>query len=359
MGRVHATVNTVRRPILAGLLLVAVAGCSPPPSATPAQTPTIVPSVPPATTATPLPTETNPPEPSISPEVTLADLDASFAYAVCGDGQCDVHVIDTNGVDRNVTNTPEVGAEEHQPVFSPDGRRVTFRCPHVVGQDLPENGNDDICVANVDGSHRRDLTNNEVADYSSGWSPDGRWIAFASRRGTGPDLANDIWVMAPDGSHVRRVTETIGIDEYPVWAPNGLRIAYSCTAGRIHSSGVGDFEACVVTADGSDRRRITDTPGICHPLDWSPDSLTLVVGCDPDGNGPLFDDLYLVGSGGGRLTRLTWTGGFGAKFTPDGEAVAYKDLDGALWRLALDRSVRSPMALPHVEADWDMQFEAR
>ena len=355
-GRVHGTVRTLARSIVACLLALALAGCSPAPSATPAETPNATPTEGPAAPTTPLPTETNPPEPSIGPELTLHDLDASFAYAVCQALQCDVHVIDTNGVDTNVTNTPEVGAEEHQPVFSPDGRRVTFRCPHVVGQDLFENANDDICVANVDGSHRRDLTNNQVADYSSGWSPEGKWIAFASSRGTGPDLANDIYVMAPDGSHIRRVTESVGIDEYPVWAPNGLRIAYSCTAGGMHPTGVGDFEACVVTADGSDRRRITNTPGICHPLDWSPDSSTLVIGCDPDGNGPLFDDLYLVGAGGGAMTRLTWTVGFGAKFTPDGESVIYKDLQGALWRLALDRSVRSPIQVPHVEADWDIHF---
>ena len=298
----------------------------------------------------------NPPEPSTGPELTLRDLDASFTYAVCEDGQCDVHLVGTDGVDRNITNTPEQGAEEHQPVFSPDGRRVTFRCPHVVGQDLPENGNDEICVADVDGTHRRDLTNNKVADYSSGWSPDGKWIAFASRRGTGPDLANDVYVMAPDGTKVRRVTEAIGIDEYPVWAPNGLHIAYACTQGGMHPSGVGDFEACVVTADGSNQQRITDTPGICHPLNWSADSSTLVVGCDPDGNGARFDDLYLVGSGGGRMTRLTWSGGFGAKFTPDGEAVIYKDPDGMFWRLALDRSVRSPIELRHADGDWDIHF---
>jgi Tol biopolymer transport system component len=315
---------------------------------------------PPATT--PPPTEPPPTEPPLGPSLTLRDLHATFAYAVCEAGQCDVHVVDANGVDRNVTRTPETGTEEHQPVFSPDGRRVTFRCTHQPGAEIPNNSNDDICIADVDGRHRRNLTDNELSDYSSWWSPDGRWIAFASGRGEGPDNPNDIYVMAPDGTQIRRITATVGIDEYPVWSPDGTRIAYSCSANRIHPTGVGDFEACVIDADGTDRARITDTPGICHPLAWSPDSTPLAVGCDPDGNGSLLDDVYLlpVAAGGtaaaGELRRLTWEGGFGARFTPDGDALIYKDRDGRLNRLALDRSSRSPIEAPHFEADWDIHF---
>ena len=89
--------------------------------------------------------------------MTFADLHATLAYAVCADQQCDVHVVDPSGIDRNVTNTPGAGTEEHQPDLSPDGSRIAFRCPHDRAQaENPDN--DDICRINVDGSGRKNLT---------------------------------------------------------------------------------------------------------------------------------------------------------------------------------------------------------
>lgn len=355
--------RSVRHPAALVFLLAAIVlACAPTPSssASPGTASTTTTAPGPTTAVTePPPTAPPPTDPPLGPALTLQDLHATFTYAVCDDGQCDVHVVEAPGVDRNITKTPEQGSEEHQPVFSPDGRRVTFRCTHEPGADFPNNGNDDLCIADVDGRRRHNLTDNEVSDYSSWWSPDGQWIAFASARGQVADNPNDVYVMTPDGSHVRRITATVGIDEYPVWSPDGTRIAYSCSANRIHPSGVGDFEACVINVDGTNRQRITDTPGICHPLAWSADSTTLAVGCDPDGNGPLFDDLHLLPAAGGELERLTWEGGFGARFTPDGEALIYKGQGGHLYRLAIDGSSRSPIGTPPFEADWDIHFLGR
>jgi Tol biopolymer transport system component len=284
--------------------------------------------------------------------ITLADLHATLVYAVCANQQCDVHVVDSTGRDRNVTNTPGAGTEEHQPDLSPDGSRIAFRCPHDPAE-VENSDNDDICRINVDGSGRKNLTDNEVADYSTSWSADGRRIAFASGRGSTPGNPNDIYVMNADGSHVVRVTSSVGIDEYPVWSPDGSVIAFSCTDGGMHESGVGDFEVCLVRPDGSNRRRITDTPGICDPTGWSPDGRSLLYTCDPDGNGDAAHDVYVVTDD--VSTRLTTTGGYGAKFTPDGRAVIYKDRDGFLWHLT-PGGARARIDVPPFDGDWDLAF---
>src|SRR5207244_2996256 len=55
------------------------------------------------------------------------------------------------------------------------------------------------------------------------WSPDGRWVAFASRR----DGPSHIYIMRADGTHVRQVTQGKADDDGPAWAPDQRRIAFS------------------------------------------------------------------------------------------------------------------------------------
>ncbi|TME08483.1 MAG: hypothetical protein E6I65_12675, partial [Chloroflexi bacterium] len=177
--RIWALTRGPRGVALAAIVMASSgAGCGPSPSF-PTAPPSTAPSAGQPTTepATPSAIPSATPSATDGPPVSLANLGATLAYAICSDGQCDVHYIDQAGVDHNVTNTPEVGTEEHQPVFSPDGTRVVFRCPHDPGR-VSDQNNDDLCIADVDGSNRRILTDNSVADYSSSWSPDGRWIAF-------------------------------------------------------------------------------------------------------------------------------------------------------------------------------------
>ena len=111
----------------------------------------------------------------------------------------------------------------------------------------------------------RNLTANWVSDYSSRWSPDGRWIAFASTRND-EGTYNDVFVMRPDGSAVRQVTASAGVDQYPSWSLDGETIAYHCESGgrADGASAETPFGICVVGADGKPApRAITSRPGRC------------------------------------------------------------------------------------------------
>jgi Tol biopolymer transport system component len=110
----------------------------------------------------------------------------------------------------------------------------------------------------ADGSDRRSLaTESEMPE----WSPDGRWIAFASTRdhaarrpvGDGETgWIDQLYVMRADGSHQQRLLRTTTDDSNPSWAPGGAVIAYQTTGTRTDAWSYVDL----VNADGSCRRTL-------------------------------------------------------------------------------------------------------
>ena len=74
------------------------------------------------------------------------------------------------------------------------------------------------------------ITSGKTDDRSPSWSPDGKHIAFLSKRGhADPDRTSneDLWaVEARDGAQPRQITRTAeGEAGRPAWSPDGGRLA--------------------------------------------------------------------------------------------------------------------------------------
>jgi dipeptidyl aminopeptidase/acylaminoacyl peptidase len=108
------------------------------------------------------------------------------------------------------------------PVVSPDGKLAAFSVsvPNVE----KNNSNSDLWLVPVDGSRApRRLTWNDGADGSPAFSPDGRRIAFVSKRGDGPA---QLYALSLDGGEAERLTELpIGVED-PKWFPDGKSLAF-------------------------------------------------------------------------------------------------------------------------------------
>ena len=175
----------------------------------------------------------------------------AFVCTFC-DGKYQIYVMNADGGGQiNLTNNT---ANDQYPAWSPDGKRIAFSStltlnpynPQIyvmnadgsnrvrltndpLGADFPAWSSDgskiaftstptgigNIFVMNADGGNPTQLTKNLWA-ISSSWSPDGKWITFASKLMTGKSA---IYVMQSDGSNPTQITQGLANEEGPTWQP--------------------------------------------------------------------------------------------------------------------------------------------
>jgi hypothetical protein len=111
------------------------------------------------------------------------------------------------GTIQDELNGPHCLGLAYEPAWSPTAEKIAF-----VSND---SGNDEIWVANRDGSDSLQLTRDDHNwwDKHPSWSPDGSQIVFWSNR-TGNW---QIWVMNVDGSNLYSLSRTGFNDWDPVW----------------------------------------------------------------------------------------------------------------------------------------------
>jgi len=148
-------------------------------------------------------------------------------------------------------------------------------------------------------------------------SYDGKRIAFS--------YAGDIWVVSVNGGEARMLTSHNGYDDRPRFSPDGKMLAFM-------SKRTGNGDIYVMSLETEDVRRLTyhDGGDVLHC--WSPDGLWLYFSTDRDAIGSA---AYKVGVNGGTPIRVAgdpFEGYDNLTVSPDGKTLALNNNGDQWWR---------------------------
>jgi Tol biopolymer transport system component len=246
-----------------------------------------------------------------------------IAFASNRDGDFEIYLMDLEG--NIFAQLTDNDVADLSPTWNPNGKSVAFSSNI--------DGDYDIFVTDIASGESQNLTDNGWDDLYPAWSPDGSQIAYTSNR----DRNWEIYVMDADGDSQTRVTTDSLYDGNPTWSPDGSQIAFV-------SDRESKREIKVMDADGGNIRQITSNELGDYNPSWSPDGnqprITYVSNHDNQGGTP---EVYMVDlscleaetsceDSAVNLTLLPRIGDIDPAWSPDGSAIVFasgRDIGGS------------------------------
>ena len=183
--------------------------------------------------------------------------------------------------ERHLRNIRQLtfGGENAEAYFSRDDARLTFQSTR------PPYACDQIFTMATDGSDVRLVSTGKGRCTCSYYFPDGSRILFSSTHLASPDCpprpdmshgyvwalydTYEIFTARPDGSDVKRLTDSPGYDAEATIADDGSRVVFTSTRD-------GDIDLYSMKLDGTDVRRLTKDVGYEGGAYFSPDAKKIV-----------------------------------------------------------------------------------
>lgn len=229
------------------------------------------------------------------------------------------------------------------------GGHIVWTC-----QLYKDQGSEQICIMDSDGSHVRTLTSGYVRHFYPSLSPDGRSVVYAQFReenvfeiyemdlATGeakqltdrlgvlnaPEISpdgksivfmcwtpdadqNQVWMMNRDGSHPHRLFKGDGWD--PTWSPDGSKVLFA-------SDRDGPIQLYAGNVDGSHIQQISNLPSVRGRADWSAENQITTYSGEAWAR-----NIFVMNADGSNQHKVSPPHGNaqGPSFSPDGQWIAF------------------------------------
>lgn len=180
----------------------------------------------------------------------------------------------------------------------------------------------------------KQLTHEKGYDAEGNYSPDGKWIVFASNRSaysesltpenkkkleTDASYFMDIYIMKADGTQVKRLTSEPGYDGGPFFNKEGTKITW-----RRFTPDGRSAEVYTMNTDGSNQKNITSFKAMSWAPFYHPSGKYIIFTTNVLGFHNF--ELYIIDSEGQHEPiRVTYEDGFDGLpvFSPDGNNIAW------------------------------------
>jgi Tol biopolymer transport system component len=187
--------------------------------------------------------------------------------------------------DELLTEKRSDGTLHLAPALSPDGSQVAYFSEkdfYFVDLYLADGNTGKVIRRLLKSTFSSNYETFRFINSQASWSPDGKFLAFAAKRGPRDDI---VIVDVKRNKQVKRIEVELNGVTTPSWSPDGERLVFTGYDG-----GISDL--FVVNRDGSGLRRLTeDKYADLHPV-WSPDGKSIAFATDR-GPGTNFTTLEL------------------------------------------------------------------
>jgi Tol biopolymer transport system component len=224
--------------------------------------------------------------------------------------------------------------DAYQPEWSPSGGRIAFW--------TSTNGRRDLVTIPAGGGERVKVTDDVALDWAPSWSPDGKYLYFASDRGG----AMGIWRIRLEEASGRPAGEpepvASGVDvamDLPHMSKDGATLVFRAEIESVNPAAIA-FDP--TTGRAGAVTLLQNRTGILAPSDVSPDGQWIALSSVPNRR----QDVFIMRPDGSSLTRLTDDPGrdWYPRFTADGEALTFFSNQSGryeAWSIRLDGSDRT------------------
>jgi TolB protein len=236
------------------------------------------------------------------------------------------------------------GGENAEAYFSFDGKQLIFQSKR------DGRGCDQIYRMNIDGSDVKMVSNGEGRTTCSYFFKGGKKVLYASTFGgkkecpPNPDYSKgyvwaiypdyDIYTSKPDGTDIKKMTDTPGYDAEATISPDGKKVIFT-------SMRDGDLDLYSMDIDGRNVKRLTTELGYDGGAFFSPDSKQIVYrGFHPKTEAetarykdrllnnliePTVFEVWVMNADGSNKRQVTKLGSasFAPYFTPDGKRIIF------------------------------------